>query len=483
MTQDEFRALLDRIQQTRCETATLELKAAAAGCPQRLYDTLSAFSNQDDGGCIVFGVDEAHGFAETGVYDAQDLQKKVQEQCLQMEPVVRPLLTVLARDGRTFVAAEIPGLDAADRPCHYKGRGRLHGSYVRCGDSDQPMTEYEVYSYEAFRKKYQDELRTVPGVTTADLDRKSLDTWLQKLKRDKPHLAQLPDAQICRLMCLEKDGEAALWAVLLFSPYPQAWFPQLAIIATALPGTAAADGARFLDNQRIEGPLPEMLETALQFCWRNLKKRSVIDARTGKRDDVLEYPPETIREALINALVHRDYSIHTEGMPVQLQLYPDRLEICSPGGLYGRLGIDQLGHCQPDTRNPKIATAMELLGYAENRYSGIPLMRRQMHERHLPAPDFSSHGGMFRVILREQETYAPGSREFRVQEEVHGAETLAAFCSVPRSREEIAAFLGIASVPYALRRYVRPLVAQGVLRMTVPDRPRSRQQRYVRDEP
>ena len=60
---------------------------------------------------IVFGVDEDVGYLEQGVYDAQDLQKKINEQCLQMEPVVRPLLTVVEKDGKNFVAAEIPGMD------------------------------------------------------------------------------------------------------------------------------------------------------------------------------------------------------------------------------------------------------------------------------------------------------------------------------------------------------------------------------------
>lgn len=69
-----------------------------------------------------------------------------------MEPIVRPLLTVAEKDGKYFVSAEIPGVDLAERPVFYKGRGRLKGSYTRVGDSDEPMTEYEVYSYEAYRR-------------------------------------------------------------------------------------------------------------------------------------------------------------------------------------------------------------------------------------------------------------------------------------------------------------------------------------------
>ena len=95
MTCEELKDLLKTIQKTKCETQSLELKSANLDCPKKLFDTLSSFSNQDDGGIIVFGIDEEHGYKECGVYDPQDLQKKVNEQCLQMEPKVRPLMTVL----------------------------------------------------------------------------------------------------------------------------------------------------------------------------------------------------------------------------------------------------------------------------------------------------------------------------------------------------------------------------------------------------
>ena len=100
MTSEELYETLLTIQKMRCETQTLELKSAEYGCPKRLYDTLSSFSNQDDGGMIVFGIDEEKNYKETGVYDTQDIQKKINEQCLQMTPVVRPLITVVEKDGK-----------------------------------------------------------------------------------------------------------------------------------------------------------------------------------------------------------------------------------------------------------------------------------------------------------------------------------------------------------------------------------------------
>ena len=340
MTGEELLDLLNEIQERKCETQVLEIKAAQHGCPKRLYDTLSGFSNQDEGGIIIFGVDEANNFNECGVYDPHDIQKRINEQCLQMEPVVRPVLTVTMIDGKHFVAAEIPAIDISERPCYYRGKGKIKGSYIRVGDSDEPMTEYEIYSYEAFRRKYQDEIRPANRVTPASLDQNKLNGYLHRLRLGKPNLSQLSDAQIESLMSIAKDDSITLWASLLFGLYPQAYFPQLSIIATAVPGLQVGDlgteRERFLDNERIEGDLAQMLERALQFVRRNIKSKTIVNEATGKREDRTEYPMNAVREAILNALVHRDYSIHTEGMPIQIQLFEDRMEIRSPGGLRQR---------------------------------------------------------------------------------------------------------------------------------------------------
>ena len=128
MTANELNELLEKIQNIKSETQNIEIKSAVYGCPSKIYDTLSSFSNQDEGGVIVFGIDKKQNFAEVGVYDAQDLQKHITEQCNQMEPPVRPVFTILAKQDRVFVSAEIPGIYIAERPCFYAGKGRLKGS-------------------------------------------------------------------------------------------------------------------------------------------------------------------------------------------------------------------------------------------------------------------------------------------------------------------------------------------------------------------
>ncbi len=481
MTEFELIELLDKVQRKKTETQTLEIKSAEKGCPKRLYDTLSSFSNQDDGGVILFGVDETNSFAEVGVYDPNDLQKHVVEQCNQMEPAIRPIFTVINRDSLTFVSAEIPGIDVTLRPCFYAGKGRTKGSYVRVGDADEPMTEYEVYSYEAFRKKHQDDKRICERASYTSFERVWLEEYLYKLKSGKPNLAQLDESRICELMSVTKDGVPTLSALMLFGTYPQAYYPQLCITAIAIQGTEIGDvgdsGERFIDNQRIEGTLSQMLDSALSFVRKNIKSKTIIDKNDGKRIDKLEYPMVAVREAILNALIHRDYSIHTESMSIQIIIFEDRLEIRNPGGLYGKLRVDQLGKIQPDTRNPVIAVAMELLNKTENRYSGISTIYRELKEAGLPEPEFRNERGQFTVCFRKTKKLPSDVTD--VDTSLSAVEkALIAFCSVPRTRQEIANFLGLTTVPHAIKTHVMPLVKKGVLHLQYPDSPRSRKQKY-----
>ena len=477
MTTEELLEKLELIQKFKCETSTLEIKSAEQGYPKHLYDTLSSFSNQDDGGIIIFGVDEKQNFKEVGVYDSQDIQKKINEQCLQMDPIIRPQITVVEKNEKYFVSAEIPAADISDRPVFYRGKGRVKGSFVRVGDSDEPMTEYEVYSYEAYKKKYQDDIRLVERASFVSLDQEMLAGYIDLLKRGKPRLAAISDNEIYELMSIKKGEAVTLSAVINFSPYPQAYFPQLCIIAIVVPGKemgAIGDqGERFLDNQRIEGNISEMLETAIQFVSRNMRTKTIINPKTGKREDRTDYPIAAIREAILNALVHRDYSIHTEGMPIQLIMFEDRIEIRNPGGIYGRIQINQLGKVQPDTRNPVIASELEVLKITENRYSGIPTIRKAMQDYNLPQPEFLDERGSFVIKM-----YKFGEKNGVAEIEDVENRGLILYCKTPRTRKEICDYLGLSSVTYAIQTHVMPLVEIGVIKMSIPDKPKSPKQLF-----
>lgn len=477
MQDTELLELVRKIQSFNCEFQTIEVKTANQGCPKKLYDTLSSFSNQDDGGIIVFGLSEKDDFAVLGVYDVQDLQKKVTEQCKEMEPIVWALFSVCEIDGKMVVSAEIPGTDISERPVFYKGAGRMRGSYIRVGESDEPMSEYEIYSYEAFRKRIRDDIRVVSNAKLSLFDTEKLNEYISAVKSERINLANnVSDEEIMELMGITVDGVPTLAGVMTFSKYPQGYFPQLCITAVCIPGLEMGDTddeqVRFTDNRRITGPISEMLSEAVEFVRRNSRYKTIID-RYGKRINKEEYPIKAVREAVLNALVHRDYSIYTENVPIRIEMYSDRMEIISSGGLYGRITIDSLGKVRPDTRNAALANMLEILHITENRYSGIPTICREFKQAGLPAPIFEVRRGEFTVIFKN-DIYKSS-----LSEKGYGsAKDIIAFCSIPRSRDELQKFTGYSRY-YTMSKIVQPLVDSGKIVLTIPDKPKSAKQKYV----
>lgn len=478
MQNTELLELIQKVQSFKCEFQTIEIKSANQGCPKRLYDTLSSFSNQDDGGVIIFGLDEKNGFEAVGVYDPQDLLKKVTEQCKEMEPMVRALFSICEIDGKTVVSAEIPGADISERPVFYKGAGRIKGSYIRVGESDEPMSEYEIYSYEAFRKRLRDDIRTVSNAKLTLFDTERLENYLAEIKRERANLSvNVSDKEIMELMGVTVDDVPTVAGIMTFSKYPQGYFPQLCITAVCIPGLKMGDtdetNARFTDNKRITGAIPEMLEEAVEFVRKNSRYKTIID-NNGKRTDREEYPIKAVREAVLNALVHRDYSIHTENVPIRIEMYSDRMEIISSGGLYGKITIDSLGKVRPDTRNAALANMLEILHITENRYSGIPTIRREFEQAGLPAPVFQIRRGEFTVIFKND------MYKSNFMSDGRGASNdIAEFCSIPRSRDELQKFTGFSRY-YTMSKIVQPLIDSGELVLTIPDKPKSVNQRYVK---
>ena len=473
MQTDALKKMVLEIQNKKCESQDIEVKAAEKGCPTRLFDTLSSFSNQDGGGIMIFGLDEREDFAVKGVYDAQDLQNKITEQCKQMQPLVRALFTVCEMGGKTVVSAEIPGTDISERPVFYKGVGRIKGSYVRVGESDEPMSEYEIYSYEAFRKRIRDDIRTIDNAKVQLLDEKRMETYLDAVKMERKNLSEnVSQEDILELMGITADGILTLAGVMTFSVYPQTYFPQLCITAVALPGTemgiAGNDGERFIDNKRITGAIPDMLDEAVEFVRKNSRTKTIIDD-DGHRNDKEEYPVKAVREAILNALVHRDYSIHTENVPIRIEMYRNRMEIINSGGLYGKISIDALGKVHPETRNAALANMLELLKITENRYSGIPTIQKEFLNAGLPAPVFSSVHGEFKVVMKNG----------YYEESQSVSDSVIDFCSVPRTRAELIAFTG-KSRTYTMSQIVQPLVVSGKLKMTLPEKPKSSKQKFVK---
>lgn len=150
-------------------------------------------------------------------------------------------------------------------------------------------------------------------------------------------------------------------------------------------------------------------------------------------------------------------------------MYRDRMEITNSGGLYGKLGIDDLGKDNPETRNAALANILEILHITENRYSGIPTIYKEFENADLPKPIFTKRHGEFKVIMKNG----------IFDENKSILEKVIDFCSIPRTRTEIVDFVG-KSKNYVMTKIVLPLFDDGKLTMTMPDKPKSPNQKFVR---
>lgn len=181
--------------------------------------------------------------------------------------------------------------------------------------------------------------------------------------------------------------------------YPQKCFPRLNVVFSCYPqsekGALSPQGKRFEDIANLDGPIPQMIADALRAVSRNIKHGAIV--KGALREDVPDYPLDVVREAVANALMHRDYSFDGQDEPVMIELYPDRLEISNPGGLYGSLTVDQLGQRGGTaSRNQALARILEEVPYTdidgrrghvvENRGTGYPIIRNALADALMASP-------------------------------------------------------------------------------------------------
>ena len=189
------------------------------------------------------------------------------------------------------------------------------------------------------------------------------------------------------------DGDVlrpTLAGLMAMGKFPQKFFPRLNVTFAVFPGidkSAPRDGGRrFLDSQTIVGPIPYMIEDVLAAVSRNMRTGAVIEG--AFRNDVPDYPPVAVREAVANALMHRDYSPESRGSQVRVNMFADRLEVLNPGGLYGDVTIDSLGVSGASSaRNQFLSNILETTpfpdgGYVvENRGTGYQEIEERLRRR------------------------------------------------------------------------------------------------------
>jgi len=342
MTSNELKQLISEVQRRQSEFDHVEVKAARGGTPKRLYEPFSAFANRTGGGVLLFGLDESKDFSIVGVGDAHRLQEDITSLAsAAMEPALRPKFTVDEIEDETVVAVEIEETSAERKPCFHKKAGLPKGAYLRVGNTNRQMNEYEVFGYLSGRGQPTHDEEIVPDATLEDLDKGLLDDYLARLREYRQGASFLDGSReevLKRLRVAGLDSEVVrptVAGLLMFGKYPQEFFPQMMITFVQYYGITEDErtpkGARFVDNRRFEGPIPEMVEQAETYVLGAMRKSALIEGMF--RRDIPEYPQEALREALANAIAHRDYSPYVRGSHIQISMFADRLEIQSPGGL------------------------------------------------------------------------------------------------------------------------------------------------------
>lgn len=413
---EELRKLVAEVQQRRMEPDAVEVKSAHVGTP-KMYDSLSSFANRSGGGVILLGLDENQDFKVVGVGDPQRAQADVSSWArTEMEPPVTVGFTIDEIDGRPVVAIEVQEVRNELKPCYYRPKGLRGngGAYLRSGGTDRSMTDYEIFGYISSRGQPKHDEEAVDGVSLHDLDSTLLDGYLALLRSSRNLAGYLDgprDEVLTRLHICARHGNdqrPTLAGLLMFGKYPQELFPQLMITFVQYYGVTEEErtpaGGRFIDNQRFEGPILEMIDRAEKHIVAAMRKSSLIEGLL--RRDIPEYPQEALREAIANAVAHRDYSSYVRGSYIQVRMFADRLEVQSPGGLFGNVTVDNIEE-EHSTRNARLMRMMEDMHIVENRGSGIKAMIQALREANLEPPAFDDRRSSFQVTFHNHTLMNP----------------------------------------------------------------------------
>lgn len=466
--------LVTQLRLVGSDLQTIEVKAEVG---KSILETLSAFSN-GQGGTIVVGLSERDGFSPVVGFDAVRAQDALVSRCAQLTPVVRPDAQIVAFEDSPLLIAQIPELLPRDKPCYVTHRGRYSGSYLRTGDGDVRLQHYEIDRLIEERSQPTWDTEPVPGVTIDDLNQAALEAFLRGQEAQRPRtFGNGREVAMRRLGIVDANHTPTLAALLAMGDYPQQFFPRLTVTFAAFPGTTKGDigaGLRLLDSATLSGPIPELVESALAAVRRNMR----VGGQIGEvyREELPDYPLVAVREALVNALMHRDYSPLARGTQVQVNMFVDRLEIMSPGGLYGAVTMRTLGQAGiSSTRNQRLATLLESVQLpgggivAENRGTGFAVMNAELRKALLPPVEVRDDLASFTAVFQRRRV-APDER-YRTARDVVLA-TLGERASASTTEIMAEAQFSRSAITLA----VNQLIADGLIESTEP--PRSPKQRY-----
>ena len=298
-----------------------------------------------------------------------------------VDPAFIPHWSSVNIGGKTVGVIGLP-VDAPEKP--YKARrGQAWVTYIRRGSTSREATRFEE------GRLYQDsqivrfDIRPVIGTNVESLDRRLVKNYFNVvLKRDVPIVEDpiwwnrtLSNMDILTVVGDQQVTTAA--GLLLFGKYPNRRLPQAGITATVFPGMEK--DYDFGDAERIRGPLVSrvtedghasqygVIDRAIQFVKRNVKHVGSLEG--GRLRNVRELPDDAIRETVVNAVAHRDYSI--AGTDIELSMYSDRLEVISPGRLPNGVTVEKMADGLRAARNELIKEVLRDYGYVEHLGMGV----------------------------------------------------------------------------------------------------------------
>ena len=391
---------------------TIEVKSGEGGLPKSLPETISAFANAR-GGMLLLGLSETDGFNPVPI-DAAKLAADLGAVCAeQLHPPVRADIDIAEVEGQPVVVAPVDELPPDQKPCYVISRGVDRGSYIRTHDGDRRLTTYEVHVLSSSKGQPVDDTVVVPDAALSDLDPDRVGSLLRRLRANRGNVfSNADDATILRMMGVTASTDSGsgitLAGLLALGIYPQQFVPQLNVTFVAFAtqsGQPMADGTRFLDNQSIDGPIASMVSETLAAMRRNMKRRGIVVG--FGREDRWEYPEEAIREIVANALMHRDYHSLAHGSQVRVELYPNRLVVSSPGGIYGPVAREDL-MAEPvsSSRNARLAKLLEDVEVGstgrtvcENRGTGLLAMAGALRDAGIEPPTIDDFVREFRVTI------------------------------------------------------------------------------------
>ena len=339
MDDREFHSVIAHLRVAGTDNQSFEVKSCRKELTRDIGRTISGFANAS-GGTIICGLDENDDFKPVKGFDAARIQDALANYCGEkMRPPIRPIIETFILEGKPVLAAHIPELLPVQKPCYITASGCYGGSYIRVGDGDRRLSGYEIDRLidEHEQPRYDD--RIVREATLDDLDPDLVTGLLRRERSLHPsRLGTMDDETLlCKLHVAKADDHGLLHptlaGLLALGTYPQEFYPCLVVTFTSYPGRIKAETLpgtrRFVDSFTCVGPIPDMIEDAVAAVTKNMRTGSRIQGTF--RYDVPDYPAPAVREAIANALMHRDYSPNAQGTSVAVDLYADRLEIINPG--------------------------------------------------------------------------------------------------------------------------------------------------------